>query len=64
MEEKEIDRVLADDLQPGDLIKQDGVLMAIVRTEGDDGFVYLYTDDDIEEPVQYAWDDFVTIYGY
>lgn len=64
MEEKEIDRVLADDLQPGDLIKQDDVLMAVVRVEGDDGFVYLYTDDDIEEPVQYAWDDFVTIYGY
>lgn len=64
MEEKEIDSVNAPDVQAGDLIRQDGVLVTVVRVEDEGDFIYLFTDDDVDEPVQYPWNERVTLYGY
>lgn len=64
MEEKEIDRVKAYDLQPSDLILESGKFETVLRVEEeDDDHVRVFTDD---EPLGYlhTWDEQVTLYGY
>lgn len=58
----EIDRVIADDLETGDVIMV-GVthLEVIERLEDDDDYIVVRTDND--EEVSMAWDTMVTLYG-
>jgi hypothetical protein len=64
MEEKEIDYVVADDLQAGDLIQVGGRFHTVTHTETVDDQVKVFTDEFIDYPVVYTWDHMVTLYGY
>ena len=67
MEMEEIDVVLADDLQPGDIIKIDGQFLAVKNTEEDDDFVNVFFEEEIDTDEEYgarfAWDSKVELYS-
>ena len=58
----EIDRVIADDLQAGDVIKVGATHLEVIERLPDDGDVIVVRTDD-DEPVEFQWDAMVTLYG-
>lgn len=64
---KQIDNVMADDLDTGDVIKVDAGLVTVVRRQedyidSDDDYVVVLCDDGEDYP--FLWDSRVDLYGY
>lgn len=58
----EIDRVIADDLEAGDVIMVGATHLEVIERLDDDGdLIMVRCDDDDEYP--FVWDSMVTLYG-
>lgn len=66
MEEKKIDTVNAEDLQPRDLIMVGLGFQTVKSTEVDGDFILVYTEEEgTDTPaLEISWDTRVTLYGY
>lgn len=60
-----IDVVLASEIEVGDTINvPDYGLVTVIATDDDDALIYIYVDEDPNDPFTFAWDEKIYLYGY